>query len=155
MKLLLQRLFQSKTETIGVLYVNGFFHGFILEDIHRDKKVMGETRIPAGHYKIGFNISGHMHSEYTKKFAFHKGMLELLNVPNFTTIYIHIGNKDEDTKGCLLIGSSVNATYSNSNIYYVVSQSTLAYENFYPEVAEAVKKGEEVIIDVKDEEALS
>mgnify|MGYP001608463751 FL=1 len=52
MKLTLQRINAGKESTIGVLYINGAFAAFTIEDEYRTVKVKGETRIPSGIYKI-------------------------------------------------------------------------------------------------------
>ena len=49
---------------------------YTLEDEHRDEKVMGETRVPAGTYRITLRTTGGFHGRYLKKYgSFHKGML--------------------------------------------------------------------------------
>ena len=72
---------------------------YILEDEHRDVKVAGETRIPAGRYEIKLRPpeQGNVNAKYMSKFPdMHKGRLWLQDVPGFTWIYIHIGNTDDD-----------------------------------------------------------
>jgi hypothetical protein len=60
----------------------------------------------------------------------------------FQYILIHIGNTDKDTAGCILVGQQANA---ESNM---ISQSTAAYKEFYPLIADALEMGEEVKINV-------
>ena len=59
-----------------------------------EKKVMGRTAIPEGKYRIRMSPS--------KKF--HRMMPYLMEVPNFTGVMIHPGNRVEDTEGCILVG---------------------------------------------------
>ena len=68
------------------------------------KKIPGETRIPAGIYPIALYTAGRMHGLYRDRYAWHRGMLQLVSVPGFSCILIHPGNDDGDTRGCLLVG---------------------------------------------------
>lgn len=88
----------SSTATLGTLSLNGKFLCDTLEDEYRDIKVHGETRIPAGTYKIELVNS----PKFTPRYG-HK-MLAVTNVPNFQGILIHPGNTDKDTSGCILVG---------------------------------------------------
>ena len=99
MKLNVVRTQFGKDATNGLLFVNGVFEAFTLEDEIRDVKVKGETAIPLGEYEIKLRTVGGFHTKYTSKYgaAFHKGMLELQNVPNFQYILIHTGNTDSHT----------------------------------------------------------
>jgi len=76
-------------------------------------------------------------------------MLHITNVPNYKWILIHIGNDDEDTAGCLLVGDT---SISNVNQRGRVNNSTAAYLRVYPIVAKALSEGEEVWISYLDEE---
>lgn len=149
MKLTLQRFSGGNESTIGVLFVDSKFACFILEDEKREVKVKGETRIPAGTYRILFRKEGGHHESYLKKFpAMHKGMLWLQDVPGFQFILIHVGNTDVDSMGCLLTGDSAmqNVTQRGS-----LAGSTAAYERIYPAIAAELEKGNVVTIEIFDE----
>ena len=119
--------------------VDGRFVCFGLEDEYRDDKVANETRIPAGRYKVKMRTEGGFHARYTRRFPdFHRGMLHVSDVPSFTFILIHIGNTDEDTAGCLLVG--LNAAVDDGELR--VTSSKLAYQKLYPMVIDAAEKGE-------------
>lgn len=144
MLLRLERFYSTKDATLGMLYINNQFECYTLEDEYREKKVYSETRIPAGKYQIKLQTHGTMTGKYAKRFpTMHEGMLWLQDVPNFTTIYIHIGNTDDDTKGCILVG----ANYNKETMKLVAS--TIAYLKLYPKVIEALKH-EEVFIEILD-----
>lgn len=145
MILRLQRLASYDDYTIGAFYVNGKLQCFTLEDEKRNVKVWGETRIPAGVYKLRLQTAGNMSPRYATKFSFHKGMLHLLNVPNFEGVFIHIGNTDDDTAGCILLGLSHSV---GSNL---IGNSTSAYMQTYPSIADAISNGEQVTINIVDE----
>lgn len=95
-----KRLYKKDTYTVGVLMVDGEKFSDTLEDKVRDlkseKKVYGETAIPAGKYKVVMSMSS----------KFKRVMPYLENVPQFTGIMIHPGNTIKDTLGCILVGEN-------------------------------------------------
>lgn len=148
MKLQVLRYDSNRDETFGLLHDVTFpdrrlFLAYTLEDEFRTAKVFGETRIPAGTYKITLRKEGGHHERYSRKFAaIHEGMLWIQDVPGFEWILIHIGNTDDDTAGCLLVGSGVAGA--------TISDSTKAYKRVYQHVLAALKAGEEVEIEYVD-----
>ena len=134
MKILVDRFVSDDDATISKVSVDDQFVCFGLEDEFREEKVVGETRIPAGDYRITLRTEGRFHERYSRRFReFHRGMLHIRNVPNFKFILIHCGNTDEDTKGCLLVGSQAITTPGDMR----VNASTAAYSKFYPLVVDA------------------
>ena len=145
MKIEVIRYSSGHESTLSIILIDKEFFGYGLEDEFRTVKVWGETRIPAGTYPIKLRTEGSHHERYLAKYGpdWHKGMLHVLNVPNFTFILHHTGNKDDDTAGCLVGGMKANNNqYKNTEGY--VSESTLWYENYYPVVRDAILKGEPV-----------
>ena len=63
-------------------------------------------------------------------------MIHVDNVPNFEYILWHIGNDDDDTAGCLLVGKT-----SQDNF---IGSSTVAYKEIYPDIAGAIIRGDKV-----------
>tara|TARA_B100001250_G_scaffold71155_1_gene57484 strand:+ start:1339 stop:1878 length:540 start_codon:yes stop_codon:yes gene_type:complete len=127
---------------------------YTLEDEKRETKVMHETRIPAGTYKLSLRKEGGFHSRYLKKYgpSFHHGMIHVDNVPGFKYILWHTGNTDEHTSGCLIVGQSQKSNLVDPNGF--VSASVSAYKSIYPKVAEAIlKEGAEVTYVDYDTEA--
>ena len=145
--LLLKRFKSDRKSTVGSLYVNGLKACYILEDAYNKKKIKGRTRIPAGRYKLGLRKTGGFHSRYEKRFPFHIGMIQLLDVPNYTFILFHCGNDHEDTDGCLLSGTTFKKTSRNG---FTVQASAVAYEKVYPEIAQYLDEGNELWIDIID-----
>lgn len=127
-----KRIIDTGSETLSNIYVNGKLECFGLEDEFRKVKVQGETRIPAGTYKVSFRKEGGFHLRYAKRFSFHRGMLHIENVPGFEYILIHIGNTDADTSGCLLLGRK---SLINNHGKISLEESTVAYTRFYKKVA--------------------
>lgn len=147
--------FSSQDEsTLGLLFDVTAGRGFLcytLEDEFRPVKVAGDTRIPAGRYRITLRTVGGHDTRYRAKFpGTHKGMLWIRDVPGFQYILIHIGNRDDDTDGCLLVGdgSLQNLTEDGS-----VPSSRVAYLRIYPPIAAAIERGEETWITYKDYDA--
>jgi hypothetical protein len=137
---------QSQT-TLGALHINGEFECYTLEDQHQDIKVKGETRIPKGTYNIGLRTVGGFDARYKAKFSFHKGMLQVLNVPGFEYILIHIGNDEDDTAGCLLVGNTANNNRLNKGF---IGDSTNTYKSLYTKVLKAIESGLDVTIQYID-----
>jgi hypothetical protein len=138
--------------TNSLLFIDGEFECYGLEDEYREVKVMHETCIPEGEYEIKFRTVGGFHTKYAAKYgAMHKGMLELQNVPGFQFILIHSGNTDEHTSGCYIVGESQQDLDKGKDGF--VGSSGDAYKKLYPKVANALEKGEKVTIkysNVKD-----
>lgn len=136
MKIVIERISSDKDSTISTVYVDGQFICFGLEDEHREHKVPAETRIPAGVYSVQLRTIGGFHSRYKKKFSdFHKGMLQLQNVPGFEYILIHVGNSDGDTAGCILVGMGAISSQGDMSI----QSSVNAYRLLYGIVVDAAK----------------
>jgi len=143
------RFNNGEDSTNGLLFIDGKFECYTLEDEHRDSKVRGETRIPAGEYDIKLRKEGGFHAKYSKRFSdIHDGMLHIVNVPGFEYILIHAGNTDEHTAGCLLVGDS----QENNNLVKdgFIGKSTQAYKRVYKKVIEAINNGEDVVITYTD-----
>jgi len=146
MKLDVIRTQFGKDATNGMLFLDGIFECFTLEDeVRLDKKVMSETAIPWGEYEIKLRTEGGFHSKYTARYGdMHKGMLWLQDVPNFKWILIHVGNTDESTAGCLLLGETQQDLDKGKDGF--IGGSGDAYKKMYPKVAEAILSGEKVTI---------
>lgn len=138
MLMLVDRFTSNNHSTISIVCVDGMFTCFGLEDEYRAHKIPGVTRIPAGRYKVGLREEGGFHARYEKKFPeIHKGMLQVLDVPGFEYILIHVGNTHGDTAGCLLVGAGANTLNEMA-----VQSSTIAYADLYSRVIDAAKLGE-------------
>ena len=144
MRIKVQRISDNNESTISAVYIDGMFFCWGLEDEHRTTKVFGDTRIPNGIYHVDLRTVGGHHQRYSKKFPdFHKGMLHVMNVPNFEYILIHIGNDDDDTAGCLLLGDTANNNTIGNGF---IGSSTNAYKRFYKHIIQAFQRDEDVTI---------
>ena len=145
MKLDVVRTQFGKDATNGMLFINGVFECFTLEDEVRNVKVHSETAIPLGEYEIKLRTEGGFHTKYTSRYgSMHKGMLWLQDVPGFTWILIHTGNTDQHTAGCLLLGETQQDLDKGKDGF--VGGSGDAYKKAYPKIAKAILNGEKVTI---------
>ena len=150
MDLFVQRFSSGAESTLGLLFEDKVpelptFHCYVLEDQYNEPKIPGETRIPNGRYRITLRTEGGMHQRYGERFSWHKGMLWLQNVPGFEWIYIHVGNKDDDSEGCLLVG---DGQISNVVEHGQVTSSVSAYTRLYHHIVKALDADEPVWIDI-------
>lgn len=150
MELLLKRFTSDAQSTLGVMTVNGVKECFTLEDEKRTIKVPGETRIPAGRYEVRYRkVDSGLTLKYRQRFPlWFKFHLELQGVPNFQYVYIHIGNTEKDSDGCILVGKGYTINKSGAD---TITQSAVAFEALYKKVAAALDRNEQVFITVQDD----
>lgn len=141
MKLTLKRIALRPTYTIGKLYIDDAYFCDTLEDTVRDtnksgkfdngeQKIKGKTAIPYGTYEIKWTYSP----------RFKKYTPQLMNVPSFEGIRVHVGNTSADTEGCLILGE-------NKQVGKVLN-SRATINKFYPIIKEACSNGK-VTIEIK------
>lgn len=136
--------------TLGSLFVDGIYFCDTLEDMDRgltqdtpleeikQKKVYGQTAIPTGEYSIDLStVSPKFKDRSWAKFC--EGRLpRLLNVPGYEGVLIHVGNKPEDTLGCILVGKkSAGGT---------LVDSTKTFQKLYNIMLAASRAGQRVFI---------
>jgi len=132
--------------TNGMLFIDGIFECYTLEDQYQAVKVMHETCIPEGTYDIKFRTVGGFHEKYKKRYGNdHYGMLHLQDVPNFTYILIHAGNTDEHTSGCLIVGETQQDLDISDDGF--IGHSGKAYLKLYNKVAKQLLQGKDVAIE--------
>ena len=151
LKITVKRKIFNECDTIGDLYVSYpeepetlEFVCNTLEDKVRNKKgtkkedfvkVYGETAIPYGTYRVVITYSN----------AFKKKLPEILNVPLYEGIRIHVGNHKDDSYGCLLCGDSPKISQTKSWVY----NSKKNFDKLMKILEPAIKKGR-VIIEITD-----
>ena len=123
--------------TIGRLFIDGAFECYTLEDGIRTNKVYGETAIPAGSYPVEISYSP----------RFKKQLPLLRNVPRFDGIRIHPGNTPANTLGCILVGRGWQPGAET------ITASRLAFSPLMTKIADALKRGEQVILRVIQDNA--
>lgn len=116
MKVTVNRLLQTKDNTISTIEVNGVLKYYGLEIL---------KHIPAGTYKL------------TKYFSpEHQFYVPLVNgVPGFLGIELHIANSVSDLRGCLGLGDNI------ASLEYITN-SKIAVTEFYKNFFAAIAAGE-------------
>lgn len=153
----LLRYSDNHESTLGLFYLrlpDGLMlQGYTLEDEHRAVKVAGETRIPAGRYELSIRQElTPATAKYRKLYPWFQYHVEILNVPGFTNVYIHVGNKDTDTDGCVLLGDTANNNQISKGF---TGESVHAYRRFYAAVTQHLRAGGQAFLTVVDEDALA
>lgn len=143
----LVRRWQGKNSTLSTVKVDGVVHQFMLEDTDRGldasmdlaeiqkAKIYGSTAIPTGRYQVDITFSN----------RFKRMLPILLKVPGYSGIRIHPGNRHLNTEGCLLPGK----TYWKEDFDFVVGTSRTASDDLQHKIACALKRGEQVWIEIK------
>jgi hypothetical protein len=151
MELVLKRFFDSHDDTSGLLLINGKYFCFTLEDTFRHKKEAGITRIPAGKYEIKLRKGSPMADRYLKNYGT-EGMLHLQDVPGFEYVYIHIGNTDEDSEGCILVGSMLRFDVKNglNQLNQIVMNSREVYIELHDLIFSKIERNEVIYITIID-----
>lgn len=148
MNLALNRFNFKKDYTNGLFYIERVCHAFTLEDEIRAVKVRKETAVPEGKYEVKFRkeLSG-LTKRYRKNFSWFKWHLQLRDVPGFNYVYIHRGNTDEHTDGCILVAHTCDLTPQTQDGF--VGESTTAFKKIYAKISNALNKKEKVFITIK------
>lgn len=103
--LILNRIFQNDSYTIGKLYDGDTY----LCDTLEPPVNVNHPCVPVGTYEINYQPS--------KKFG--TTMPFLLNVSGRVGIMLHPGNKPRDTQGCILVGrNNIKGTVLNSKVTF-------------------------------------
>ena len=128
----IKRFAFKETYTIGKLYVDGVYICDTIEDKVRvlnsaKDKVYGFTAIPRGEYKADVAFSN----------KFRYNVVRLFGVPYFEGIYIHKGNTEKDSHGCVIVGKNDKKGW--------VSNPTIAMNK----LIEAVEGADKIIVIVE------
>ena len=153
MKLLLKRIAKQKTYTIGKLYIDGVYECDTLEDTDRGlsndmsideikkKKEYGQTAIPTGSYEVTMNVVSPKFKNRSWAKPYNGKLPRLIDVHGYEGVLIHVGNKPEDTLGCLLVGQN--------KIKGQVVNSTATFHKLMEKLTEANEKNEKIIITIE------
>ena len=146
MKLLLLREPSTEVCTPGLLFIEGRFFAWTLEDVVReikgkpvkDWKVYGQTAIPYGVYTLDMTFSP----------KFQKVMPLVMAVPGFEGIRIHSGNTAEHSEGCILVGRQrVDKNPSTAGID-TITESKLAFADLMDKLLAADQLGVPMSIEI-------
>lgn len=155
MELLLKRKpgYEGSPVSIGELTINGNpFKCFTLEDTDRGLvstmskaqadsiKIKGRTAIPKGRYKIVMNVVSPRFSKVATYNSIGGKLPRLVDVLAYEGVLIHIGNKAEDTDGCILVGDTISG--------HQVLNSKVTFFKLYDILEKASQRGEEIWITI-------
>lgn len=150
MELKLDRKYKKPNYTIGKLYINDKYFCDTIEDSDRGlkdsmseseiklKKVYSKTAIPTGTYEIIMNTISPKFKNRSWAKPYGGKLPRLLNVKGFEGVLIHVGNKPEDSLGCILVGKN--------NIKGQVTESTITFNKLMKELLQAHLKKEQITI---------
>ena len=141
MKLTLQRLVLTPQSTCGQLHVNDELECWTLELPVKDG--LPGSAIPAGTWPVVLAPSPKFHlstDPWVEQYAM--AMPHVQPIPNRSLIMIHWGNEPENTDGCILVGSTHQDNF--------IGGSRDAFAELYPKIAQAIKNGEGVTLEVID-----
>lgn len=147
--IVLQRIFDNGESTIGYMVYGDKHLTFNIEDTFNATKVKSQTRIPAGRYKLSLKTDmTELTKKYKSKYTWFKWHIEVTKVPNYSNVYIHIGNWASNTEGCILCGKTANNnTYGTG----MINESTTAFKEFYEWIFPKLHSGMEIYIQIRDE----
>lgn len=153
MKIALKRIFTNNQYTIGHIYIDGTYVCDSIEDSDRGlkdsmsldeikaRKIKDRTAIPQGNYKVTMNVISPRFSKkkYYKEFC--GGRLpRLVGVKGFDGVLIHIGNDQNSSSGCILLGYNKEKGK--------VLNSREAFEKLYMMLDSANRHGEKIEIKI-------
>ena len=152
MNLKLVRKEKTSKYTIGDLYINDKFFCNTIEDVDRGlsdemseaeikaKKVYGKTAIPTGTYDISMNTVSNKFKDRSWAKPFGGKLPRLLDVKGFEGVLTHVGNTEEDSLGCLLVGKhTLNGR---------LTDSTSTFNKLMKELLQAHLKNEKINISI-------
>jgi hypothetical protein len=146
MEITLTRIRQTKDSTLGSLTVKNFYC-YTLEDGRREEKEAGKTRIPAGKYRLALRYYGGFYQRYSELYRDPHPMIEICDVPDFSDVLIHRGNKVDDTRGCILVGERFSLVGADYELY----DSARAYDALRKALIPEFGKWTDIWLIIKEE----
>ena len=144
-KVTVKRVADDGETSLGVIYLDGVaFCGSVEDQEQKGAKIMHESRVSNGIYRLALREEGGYHFRYKEKYAdMHEGMLCIYNDKNwnlncpdgksFQYILVHTGNTDDHTSGCLLPNFAIDFKAGRG------SRSGDAYKELYPILRDSIK----------------
>ena len=147
MKVKVDLIEETKFTTLSRLTIEGTdFVCFVIEDGHNDVKVKEHTRIWEGSYLLKKRPFGKHYERNNKRFN-HEFSIEIEGVKDFTDILFHDGLTYIHTWGCPLLNYDVKILKGEFR-GIGKKRSAEAFNDFYQIVAPAMKRGENVWVEI-------
>ena len=152
MEITVERKYKKPAYTIDKWYINGVFFSDGLEDPDRGltstmtleeinkKKVYGQTAIPTGTYEINMNTVSPKFKDRNWAKPYGGKLPRLLDVKGYEGVLIHVGNKAEDSLGCILCGKNTKRGQ--------LTESTITFNRLMRILLQAHLKGEKIILTI-------
>ena len=127
----------AESFTPGQLYASGLRVGYTCEDEDRnlengkEAKIYGRTAIPRGTYPL----------EVSYSHRFGKLLPAVLDVPGYSGIRIHGGNRAEDSLGCILVGQVRTANG--------IAQCASTVQRVIAMITACEERNEKIILEIK------
>jgi hypothetical protein len=151
---LLQRYHDDGESSLGLWLLDGTFAAYTLEDQSQIIKVPGKTRIWAGRYQLKLREElTPLTIKYRARFPWFTWHVEITGVPGFVAVYVHVGNTDQDTDACILLGDQAHTNVGAGNDGSI-GESAGAFARWYHAVRGHLADGGEAWLTVRDETAL-
>src|SRR5216684_529742 len=122
MDMIMRRISSREDGILGELQSDDIvsFQCSTLEHAYTDEQGGFNPKIPPGFYKCVRGVHKLEHSHQFETF-------EITNVPNHTGILFHVGNFNNDSDGCVLLGLKMNLSDKDS---LMISDSRTTFEEF-------------------------
>ena len=140
-----KRVGDNGETSLGVMYLDGIaVCGSVEDQEQKDGKVMHETRVSNGVYRLSLREEGSFHARYKKRYDakyVHNAKGWRLNCPDgisFRYILVHTGNNDDHTSGCLLPNYVLDFLNDKG------SRSGDAYKKIYPIIRDSILASDKV-----------
>ena len=167
MKIEVRRQPSDPDWTLSEFYFDGKLMGVGVEDEKREVKVMGETRVDNGIYKVGLHYPSRFSEQYyrddngnlirsknrttletQKRYHTPHEMIHVLDTPRHKYVLWHWGNTDKDTAGCYIVGTAFGVIGGRKGVI----SSRDKYVRIYPLIWRAIRDGE-VTVEYKEDDS--
>jgi hypothetical protein len=110
--------------------------------LERGPRNATHPRIPPGTYPLVLRHEGALDARYRVRFgAFHRGIVQIADVPGRDFIEFHVANTIEELLGCIAPASAMIAPGAASDGHWQASASEAAYRRVYPVLVGAITDG--------------
>lgn len=134
-----RRLDNDGVSTVSELLLDGKRLCFTLEP---GPYSPAHPRKPSGRFALVLRKEGGIYEKYRAKFPdWFVGIPQII-VPGRSFIEVHMGNTNEDTEGCSLLGAAYERPMVSLSQHYEVRRSQEAYMRVYPQIRDACQAGQ-------------